>query len=132
MSKFIARLLRHSKQVRRKKMEESFMTISPLLRIGHLKMDISSGERWRTAEKVPVLLEPELFSEIPVLSSNPRTFRKYNQSCIARQCTVTRRFYRVKKKSRRKRKRNEVNSESWFDSRRSQSQNRQTSCSSLL
>ena len=30
--------------------------------------------------------------------------------------------------SRRKRKRIEVNSESWFDSRRSQSQDRQTSC----
>ena len=30
--------------------------------------------------------------------------------------------------SRRKRKRIEVNSESWFDSRRSQSQNRQRSC----
>ena len=68
------------------------------------KMDISSGERWRTEEKVPVLFEPELFSEIPVLSSNPRTFRrKYNQSCIARQCTVTRRFHRVIL-SRRKRK----------------------------
>ena len=69
------------------------------------KMDIRSGERWRTEEKVPVLREPEPFSEIPVPSSNPRTFRKYNQSCIARQCTVTRRFHRVNV-SRRKRKRN--------------------------
>ena len=59
------------------------------------QMDISSGKRWRTEEKVSILYEPELSSEIPVLSSNPRTFRKYNQSCIARQCTVTRRFYRV-------------------------------------
>ena len=90
-------------------------------------MGISSGKRWRTKEKVSILLESELSSAIPVLSSNSRTFRKHNQSCIARQSTVTRRFYRVYF-SRRKRKRIEVNSESWFDSRRSQSQNRQTSC----
>ena len=66
-------------------------------------------------------------SSIPLPSSNSRTFRKYYQSCIARQCIVTRRFYRLYL-PRRKRKRIEVNSESWFDSRRSQSQNRQTSC----
>ena len=29
-----------------------------------------------------------------VPSSNSRTFRKHNQSCTARQCTVTRRVYR--------------------------------------
>ena len=81
----------------------------------------------KAIEKVSILREPELSSEIPVPSSNPRTFRKYSQSCIARECTVTRRFYRVYL-SRRKRKRIEVDSESWFDSRRSQSQNRQTSC----
>ena len=38
------------------------------------------------------------------------------------------RFHRLFS-SRRKRKRTEVNGESWFDSRRSQSQNRQTCCS---
>ena len=75
---------------------------STLLRIGHLKMDISSGERWRTEEKLSILLETDPFSEIPVPSTNPRTFRKYNHSCIARQCTVTRRFYRVLYLSRRK------------------------------
>ena len=53
------------------------------------KMDIISGRRWRTEEKVSILLEPELSSQIPIPSSNPRTFRKYNQSCIARQCIVT-------------------------------------------
>ena len=67
----------------------------------------------------------ELFSETLVPSSNPRTLRKYNQSSIARQCTVIRRFYRVYLR-RRKRKSIEINSESWFDSSRSQSQNRQT------
>ena len=56
-------------------------------------MDISSGKRLRTEEKISILLESELSSSIPVPPSNPRTFRKYNQSCIARQCTVTRRFY---------------------------------------
>ena len=87
----------------------------------------NSGKWWRTEEKVSILREPVLSSEIPVLLSNPRTFRKYDQSCIARQCTVTRRFHRAYL-SHRKRKRIEVHSESWFDSRRSQSQNRQTSC----
>ena len=90
-----------------------------------LRVILSKG--WRTEEKFSILLESELFSSIPVLSRNPRTFRKYNQSCVARQCTVTRRFHRVYL-SRRKRKRVEVNSESWFDFRVSQSQNRQTSC----
>ena len=90
-------------------------------------MGISSGKRWRTEEKVSILFESDLSSSILVPSSNPRTFRKYNQSRTARQCTVTRRFYRVYLSSR-KRKRIEVNSESWLDSRRSQSQNRQTSC----
>ena len=41
-------------------------------------MDISSGKRWRTEEKVSILREPELISEIPVPSSNPRAVRKYN------------------------------------------------------
>ena len=98
-----------------------------MLRIGQL---INRYQFWRKVEdrrKGFFLLEPELSSEIPVPSSNPRTFRKYNQSCIARQCTVTRRFHRVYL-SRRKRKRIEVISESWFDSRRSQSQNRHRSC----
>ena len=59
------------------------------------KMDISSGKRWRTEEKASILLESELSSSLPVLSINSRTFRKCYQSCIARQCTATRRFYRV-------------------------------------
>ena len=102
-----------------KKMQESITT--------KWQMDISSGERWRTEEKVSILLESGPYSEILVPSSNPRTLGKYNRSCIARQCTVTRRFHRVYL-SGRKRKRIQVNSESWLDSRRSQSQNRQTSC----
>ena len=68
------------------------------------------AKRWRTEEKISILLDFELSSSIPVPSSNPRTFRKFNQSCIARQCTVTRSFYRVYL-SRRKRKMIEVNSE---------------------
>ena len=55
------------------------------------------------------------------------TFRKYYQSFIARQCTVTRRFY-TEHFTRRKRKRIEVSSEPSCDSRWSQSQNWQTSC----
>ena len=41
------------------------------------QMDLSSGKRWRTEEKVSILLEPELSSSVPVPSSYPRTFRKY-------------------------------------------------------
>ena len=63
----------------------------------------------RTKKRVSILLEFELSSEVLVFSSNPRTFRQYHLS-------------------RRKQKRIEVNSESWLESRRSQSQNRQTSC----
>ena len=91
------------------------------------QMGISSGKRRRTEEKVSIMLENELSSSIPLPSNNPRPAKKYNQSCIARQCTVTRRFYRVFS-SRRKRKRIEVNSESWFDSKKNQSQNKQTRC----
>ena len=48
---------------------------------------------------MPILREPELISEIPVPSSQPRTFGKYNQSCIARQCTVTRRRGELREKT---------------------------------
>ena len=80
--------------------------IRPCSALVNRKMDINSGKRLRTEEKVPILRETESVSEIPVPWSNPRTFSKYNQSCIARQCSVTRRFHRVF--SRRKRKRIEV------------------------
>ena len=76
------------------------------------QMDISSDKGWRTEEKISILLQSELSSSIPVSSSNLRRFRKYNQSCITRQCTVTRRFYRVFHVGHGKRI--EVNSESWF------------------
>ena len=66
-------------------------------------------------------LNPSYLHQFLYSSSNSRTFRKYHLSCSARQCTVTRRFYRV-------RRRIEVNSEPWFDFRRSQSQKGQTSC----
>ena len=156
VSKFITRLLRHSQKVYREddgavhydqvvneckekqsdntgywsdEMKKHFVNASALV---DRKIGISSGKKRRTKEKVSILLGSELSSSIPVRSSNPRRFRKYNQSCIARQCTVTRRFYRVYL-SRRKRKRIEVNSESWFDSRRSQSHKQADKlCSSLL
>ena len=84
-----------------------------------------SPEKWISVQvkgggqkkKVSILLGSELSSSIPVCSSNPRTFRKHTQSCITRRCIVTRKFYRVFL-SRRKRKRIEINSESWFDSGR--------------
>ena len=64
-----------------------------MLNVGQLKMDINSGKSWRTKEKVSILLGSELSSSILVPSSNSRTFRKCHQSYIARQCTVSRRFY---------------------------------------
>ena len=96
---------------------------SPIFRIGQFKNGSALAKGGGQKKKVSILHEPELFSEIHVPSSNPRTFRKYNQSCIARPCTVTTGFYRVDA-SRRKRKRIEVHSASWFDCRMSQSQNR--------
>ena len=56
-------------------------------------MDIRSGKRCRTEEKVSILRDFEFSSEIPVPSSNLRTFRKYNQSCIARRCGFTEYIY---------------------------------------
>ena len=47
-------------------------------------MDVSSGKRWGTKEKVSTLLESEVSSSIRVPSSNSRTFRKYYQPCIGR------------------------------------------------
>ena len=71
-------------------------------------------------------MNAELSSSILVLSSNSRTFRKYNQSCIARQCYCCQKVSWLYL-SRRKRKRIEVNSEPRFDPRRNQSPNRKTS-----
>ena len=86
------------------------------------KMDISSGKRWRTEVKVSILLGSELSPSIPFL----RAFQGHSGSTI-NPALQDRRCYR-ENLSRRKRKRIEVNSGSCFDSRRSQSQNRQTSC----
>ena len=62
----------------------------PMFHVGQLRqMDINSGKRWRTEEKVSVLRESEWSSSNPVFSSNSRTVGKYNQSCIARQITAT-------------------------------------------
>ena len=141
MSKFITRLLRHSKQVSQEEdggvhydtgywsdeMKKQF-AVSPHWSFEYMMSVLAKGGGQK--KKVAISREPELFSEILVPSSNPRTFRKYNQSCIARHCMVTRRFHRVYL-SRRKRKRTGVNSQSWCDSRRGESQKRQTCCSSL-
>ena len=142
VSKFITRLLRHSQKVYRE--EDGGVHCDQVIDECKTMQSDNTGywsdemkkhfvnaphwsiEKW-TEENISILLEFELSSLFPVPSSNPRTFRKYNQSCIARQCIVIRRFYRVYL-SRRKRKRIEVNSFTLFDSRRSQSQNRRTSC----
>ena len=129
VSKFITRLLRHSQKVYREadgpvhydqviderkkrqsdntgfwsdEMKQNFVN-APHWSIA--KWISVLAKRWRTEEKIWILFGSGLFSSIPIPSSNPRTFRKYNQSCIARQCTVTKRFYR-ENLSRRKPEKN--------------------------
>ena len=66
-----------------------------------MKRQLANVPYWSVDKRIPVLakgggqkrmLESELSSSILVPSSNSRTFRKYYQSCIARQCTVTKGF----------------------------------------
>ena len=108
VSKFITRLVRHSQKVYRqddgavhddqviveckKKQSDNTGYWSDEMKkhfVNAQHWSIENGYkfwyRWRTKEKVSILLESELPSSIPVPSGNPRTFRKYNQSCIARQ-----------------------------------------------
>ena len=60
------------------------------------RLDINSSNRRRSEENISILLESKLFQSIPVPSSNSRTFRRQCcWSCIARQCIVTERIYRV-------------------------------------
>ena len=82
---------------------------SSMPHIGRLLIGYLFWQKVEDKRKGFKIVEPEQSSEILVPSSNPRTFRKHNQSCITRKCTVTRRFYQVCL-SRRKRKRIEVNS----------------------
>ena len=152
MSKFITWLLRHSQKVNRQDdgaahcdqvIDEWKKNISDDTRYWSVEMtkQFANAQYWSIdkwisvlakgggqKKKVSILREPELSTENSVPSCKSKTFKKYNQSCIARQqCTVTRKFHRVYL-PRRRRIRNEVNSESRFDSRKSQSQNKQTSC----
>ena len=119
VSKFITRLLRHSQEVYRE--ADGAVHYDQVIDECKKKQSNNTGywsdemkkqfvnaphwsiykwisvleKRWRMQEMVSILLESELSSSILVPSSNPRTFRKYNQSRIARQCTVTEEFYRM-------------------------------------
>ena len=96
------------------------------------RIDISSGKRWRTEEKVSILRQPELFSEIPVLSNNPKDIQEVQSILHCKTLCCYQKVLPILL-TRRKRERLEVNSESWFDSRRSQSQKQADMlCSSLL
>ena len=109
VSKFINRLLRHSEKVNRQ--DDGAVHCDQL--IDECKKKLSDDARYWSVEmmkqfanapfwpidkwisvlakgggqkkKVSILLEPELSSEIPVPSCNSKTFKKNNQSCIARQ-----------------------------------------------
>ena len=74
-------------------------------------MDISSGKRWRTEEKVSILRKPELSSGTFEHSWDIQEAQSILH-CKTMYCyqKVSQSFL-----SRRKRKRIEVNSESWFD-----------------
>ena len=113
VSKLITRLLRPSKQVRREEdggvhydqiIDECKKKLSenPGHWSGEMKKQFAFAPHWSIEKWISILAngggqknrfqllrEPELFTEIPVPSSNPRTFRNYNQSCSARQCSVT-------------------------------------------
>ena len=102
LSKFITRLLRHGQQVNRE--EDAGVHNDQVIDECKQKLSDDSGywsdemekqfanapywsrekwesvlaKRWRTKEKVSILLESELSSSILVFSSNSRTFRKNN------------------------------------------------------
>ena len=60
------------------------------------RLDIYSGQRRRSQEKVSMLLESKLFQPLPEPQSNSRTFRRQSYwSIIARQCTVPGWLYRL-------------------------------------
>ena len=74
--------------------ETKWCSNSPMLRIGYLKKWFAVLARVEDRRKGFNIAWTRTILKILVRSSNPRTFRKYNQSCIARQCIVTRRFHR--------------------------------------
>ena len=151
MSKFITRFLRHSQKVYReadgafhydqvigeckKKQSDNTECWSD-----GMKKDFINAPYWSIEEWISVLakgggdkirfqycLNPNYPHQFLYLRAIQGLSGRTIKSCIARQCAVTRRFYRVYL-SRRKWKRIEVNCEPWFDSRKSQFQNGQTSC----
>ena len=83
--------------------ETKWCSNSPMLRIGYLKKWFAVLARVEDRRKGFNIAWTRTILKILVRSSNPRTFRKYNQSCIARQCIVTRRISSIFL-SRRKRK----------------------------
>ena len=79
-------------------------------------MDVLSKGGWRTGEKVSILFENRIVqTNSCTFSSHSRPIKQSifwkcsHQSCIARQCPVTKGFYRVRS-SRRKRKGIQINS----------------------
>ena len=94
-----------------------------------MDLDISSGQGWRTKEKVSIqyCLNPNYLHQFLYL----RSIQGHSGSTIIQHCNT---MYCYQKGFTEyinhvgKRKRVEVDSESWFDSRKSQSQNKKTSC----
>ena len=140
VSKFITRILRHSKQVRRRKrwwsplrpnywyrtlVRRTDAAIRPCSALVNCKWISVLAKDGGQKKRFQYCLNPNYSQKFLYPRGNPRTFRKHNQSCIARQFTDTKSFYRIHW-SRLKRKRIEV--KSWFDSRRTQSHNKQTCC----
>ena len=143
MSKFITQLLRH-KEVGREEdarvpydqiVEKCKEVLSEDSRYwsDEIKDTISMAPYWSVEKWIDALSEgggqkksfqyyvkPYCPEKTSIPSSHSRSFRKCSyQSCIARQCTVTKGFYQVRL-SRRKRKGTEINSAERSGTRRIQ------------
>ena len=151
MSKFITRLLRHSQQVYRQ--EDGAVQYDQVIDeckkrqsdnagycLNEKKKHFVNAPHWSLEKWISVLTKGGGQKKIFQYCLNPNYPHQFlyvratpghsgstiNHALPEDNVLVTRRFYLVYL-SRRKRKRIEVNSEPWFVSRRSQSQNGQTS-----
>ena len=116
---------RHHRRVQEEEVKRRFAMVT-------WRIDINSGKRRKSKEKVSILLESKHFQSIPVPSSNSRTFRrKCSWSYVARQCTITERIHRVNLPCREP-EWIKPNNKKWTDSRRGKaSKEEDKPCSSL-
>ena len=96
--KAITRLLRHDQTVHRERLTEwhhrraQEAEVRRRFAMVTWRLEIKTGKRRRSEEKISMLRESKLFQSTRVPWSNSRTLRR---TCVARQYTVTERIYRV-------------------------------------